>query len=247
MRRIIAAGSAAFLAACGAQAGADDAGPDGTAAAPSEASAAARPTVPDPAGCPARAPVDAELRPRSEAIPVPAVLRETMRSTVDNFAFVTFDGATLCLDASWMDSIDNPALSPDRRFASFDWQGYEAFGHLIVDRSGKGSTVDTGVQPVPSPSGRLLVAADLSESGYGALNGFAIWRIEPAGLRQLARQQMVPPATDWRIEGWAGETCVDLTAILWDGYTGEADAPRERFRASDGQGWQLEPGRCSGA
>src|SRR5690606_4681019 len=164
---------------------------------------------------------------------------------MDNFAFATRTGATVCVDASWMEQIGEAALSPDGRFASFDWGGYEAFGHVVVDRTGEGQVLDTGVAPVASPSGRRFAAADLGEAGYGALDAFAVWQIEPAGHRQLAKQAEVPPATDWRIEGWAGETCIDLSATPWEGYTGEADAPRERFHAREGRGWRLEPGRCA--
>ena len=237
---------ATLLSICGSQAVADT----GTAQvadgapAPAASQAVARP---DLAACPTREPVDPELRPRTEAIPIPATLRETMRSDIDNFAFSTLGGATLCVDASWMDAIDNPALSADRRFASFDWEAYEAFGHVIVDRSGKGSVLDTGVQPVTSPSGELMAAADLSESGYGALNAFAVWQVEPTGLRQLARREETPPATDWKIEGWAGEDCIDLSAVLWDNLTDpdrSGDPPRDRYRSRRSNDWHLESGRC---
>jgi hypothetical protein len=178
---------------------------------------------------------------------VPGVLRDVMRSGMDNFAFTTLAGVTVCLDASWMEELYDPRLSADGRFASFDWAGYETYGHVIVDRGGSGQELDTGVAPVFSPSGRQFAAADLGEAGYGALNAFAVWRIEPGTLRQLAKHEQVPEATDWTIDRWAGEHCLELSAIPWDGYTGEADTPRERFRATEAGGWRIEPGRCAGA
>lgn len=170
-----------------------------------------------------------------------------MRANIDNIAVTTLDGATLCIDASWMDTIDQPALSADKRFASFAWHGYEAFGHLVVDRKGKGSILDTGVPPVASPSGELLAAADLSESSYGALSAFAVWRIEPGGLHQLGKQDVSPPAIDWRIERWSGEDCLELTAIALDDltYPTQVDNPqRKPYRARHDGGWKLEPGAC---
>jgi hypothetical protein len=243
--RIVVVGSAVVLAACGSSPKAAEDTRQAVAAEPGEPITGPTAGVPDVADCPAREPVEDGLRPRTVAIPVPALLGETMRSDVDNIAVSTLDGATICVDASWMNSLENPALSPDKRFASFDWQGYEAFGHIIVDRRGKGSVLDTGVQPVASPSGRLLAAADLSESAYGALNGFAIWRIEQAGFRQLAKQEVVPPVYDWRIEGWANEACVDLSAVRLDDPSDDVTDPREPYRARQSGGWQLEPGRCA--
>ena len=187
------------------------------------------------------------LRERTAPIPVPAVFDGIMRSDMDNFAFATLGGATLCVDASWIEAIEDAALSADGRFASFDWGGYEAYGHVIVDRSGKGQEIDTGVAPVFSPSGRLFAAADLGEAGFGALNAFAVWRIDPASVRQVGRDEEIPSATDWRIESWSGEACIDLSAIPWEGYTGDSTTPRQRFRARETGGWRLEPGRCAGA
>lgn len=245
MNRIVIIAATALLAACGAQgdSGADAAQTRDTAPSPAPSPVATPAAAPDLAACPKREPVEEGLRERTAPIAVPAALREVMRSDIDNFAFTTFGGGTTCVDASWFETIHDAALSSDGRFASFDWDGYEAFGHVIVDRGGKGQVVDTGVPPVASPSGKLLAAADLGEAGFGALAGFGVWRIEPAGIRALGKEEDVPSATDWRIEGWAGETCVDLSALPWDS---EADTPRERFRAREGNGWKLEPGRCAG-
>ncbi|HEU4652254.1 MAG TPA: hypothetical protein VFS49_12645 [Croceibacterium sp.] len=242
---MITTAAAALLAACGAPGLPEDDPGRSTAAAPTQAPAIAAAVAagPDLASCPKREPVDEGVRQRTDAIAVPAALRELVRADVENIAILTLEGATVCVDASWMDSIDHLALSADKRFVSFDWVGYEAFGHVIVDRSGKGSTVDTGVPPVASPSGALLAAADLSESSYGALSAFAVWRIEPAGLRLIGKQDVSPPAVDWRIERWVGETCIDLSGVPIDSES-DAEPPRERFRALEGSGWRIESGRC---
>lgn len=248
---MIVIAAAAGLAACNAQAGTEAAQPTETASRAAPAVAAAAPVAaPDLAGCPARAMAEGETRERNRPIAVPAALREIMRGGLDNIAISTLGGATVCIDASWIEGIDQAQLSPDKRFASFDWLGYEAFGHVIVDRSGKGADLDTGSAPVASPSGKLFAAADLTEAGYGALNAFAVWQIEPAGLRELTRQEEVPPATDWAIERWASEDCIELTAVPWAKLTDpdQVEAPpREPYRAQRSNGWRLESGDCPAA
>jgi len=250
MRTVVVVAWVTVLAACGSQGEAgEQRAPTASAtpgATPVVAPAGAVDTAPDLTACPSRASLEEGLRERTEPIRVPPVLRHVMRSNMDNFAFSTLGGATVCVDASWIESVSDPALSTDKRFASFDWGGYESFGHIIVDRSGRGVVADTGMPPVASPSGKLLAAADLSESGFGALNAFAMWQVEPTGLRELAKQQDVPPAADWRIERWAGEDCINLSAVAWDKVSEQAGDAREPYRARRGNRWTLEPGRCPG-
>jgi hypothetical protein len=246
MRRTIVFTVAAGLAACNADA--DSGQPADAAPRTTPVVAAASPVAaPDLAGCPARAKVDGETRERTRPIAVPAALRGVMRGGVDNIAISTLGGATVCIDASWIEGIDAARLSSDKRFASFDWVGYEAFGHVIVDRSGKGADLDTGSAPLVSPSGRLWAVADLTEAGYGALNAFAVWQVEPSGLKPLMRQEEVPPATDWTVDRWAGEDCIELTAVLWAELTDPDQTsapPRRPYRARRDATWRLEPGDC---
>lgn len=246
MRGIVVAMCAAALAACGSQASSSAEADQPAVAAPEPDAPPQASAAPALSSCPARDPVDEGLRQRTAPIPIPAAMRQTMRSDMDNLAFATLDGATVCVDASWMESIRDLELSPDRRFASFGWDGYESYGHVIVDRAGRGQVIDTGTPPVASPSGKLLAAADLSESGFGALNAFAVWRIEPAEIRLLASANEVPEATDWRIDGWAGEACIDLNAVPWDS-SAEAGDARERYHARQDRDWRIEPGRCADA
>jgi len=247
MRRILIAAAAIGLAACGSEGSGESARrAEGDPAEEAASAGTVAPARPDLASCPARRLLEEGLRERTAPIPVPAELASVMESGMDNFAVLTLDGSTLCIDASWMEEIHAPRLSADGRFASFDWGGYEAYGHVIVDRTGTGSELDTGVAPVYSPSSRRFAAADLGEAGYGALNAFAVWQVEPAAIRELARQDDLLEATDWVIERWGGERCLELSAIAWEGYTGDADAPRDRYRAREAGGWRIEPGRCTG-
>ena len=247
MRRIVIGVAALIVTGCGSHGDAGQNAGAASTASPGTTMASAAPppatVVPDLAACPAREPVDEGARQRTRPIPVPPPLHQVMRSDMDNFAIATLGGATVCVDASWMEDIRAPALSADERFVSFDWDGYEAFGHIVVDRNGKGVMIDTGTAPVASPSGKLLAAVDLGEAAFGALNAFAVWQAD--GLRQLAKQEDVPQATDWKIERWAGEDCVELSTVPWEKSTGAANDPRQAYHASAGKRWRLEPGRCA--
>ena len=237
------AGAALFLAACGPS---NETEEQETDQAPQAERTVAEP---DLSQCPDREPADPELRQRTEPIAVPSSLRPLMRSDMNNFAVGTSEGATVCIDASWMEQIDNAQLSDDKRFLEFDWSGYEAFGHVIVDRSGSGQVVDTGVPPVRSPSGERLAAADFSESGYGALDALGVWDVEPNRLTQVATIEERPQGVDWRIDRWVGEDCLELSAIAFEDapqdWRERDEAPRQRYFASSrAGGWDLRPGRC---
>ena len=125
MRRALIIGAIALLAACDAP---GEPGNNRGEATPTPAAARVAAAVPDLAACPERQLLEEGLRERTRPIAVPAALREVMRADMDNFAFSTLGGATVCVDASWMEAIREPALSADKRFVSFGWGGYEAFG-----------------------------------------------------------------------------------------------------------------------
>lgn len=233
---------AALLGGCGEE----RATPVPTASEAVAASTAATPPKPDLSQCPRAEP--AELRERTRPVPVPPVFAAIAGSSMDHFAFTTAEGSTVCVDTTWIESVDRAELSEDGRFASFAWLGYEAFGHVIVDRSGRGQVVDTGNPPVASPSGRRLAAVDLSESGFGSLNAFAVWEVRPAGLRQIAEVGEGFPAGDWRIEGWQGETCVRLSLVPLDRYPEDwrdmDTASRDPWFVAEAGGWKPAPGSC---
>ena len=232
----------ALLAACGSEA--EPPLTDVTAE-PAEAPTAAAPK-PDLAVCPEAEPVEERLR--TEPIPVPSEFEGLVASSMDHFAFTTLSGNTVCVDTTWLESIDDAALSEDGRFASFAWGGYEAFGHVIVDRTGRGQVIDTGNPPIHSPSSRRLAAVDLSESGFGSLNAFAVWEVRPTALRQIAEQSEGFPSGDWRIEGWQGESCVRLSVVPLErqpeDYRDMDKAPRDPWFAAEANGWKPEAGSC---
>ncbi len=84
-------------------------------------------------------------RQRTRPLPVPSALTGVLRASVLNYAVATLGGETLCIDTSWMESAEKIALLADGRFLSFDWLGYESFGHKLVDRTGKGQVIDAAM------------------------------------------------------------------------------------------------------
>lgn len=233
---------AALLACCGRKA---DPIPAEAPASGAEISPAAVPE-PDLAACPKAEPVEERIRTKS--IPIPAAFGSLAKSSMDHFAFTTMEGNTICVDTTWLESIDDAKLSGDDRFASFAWVGYEAFGHVIVDRSGKGQVIDAGNAPVRSPSGRRFASVDLGEAGFGSLNAFAVWDIEPVGLRQIAEVSEGFRSGDWRIESWRGESCVRLSLVPMDRYPEDyrdlERTPRDPWSASEANGWKPVAGGC---
>ncbi|MBV1690966.1 hypothetical protein KRR38_25630 [Novosphingobium sp. G106] len=193
--------------------------------------------APDLAACPPVKQAEGWERERARPLAVPEALRAVLRSDLLHYAVATLGGGTVCLDTSFMETTDKLALSDDKRFLSFGWLGYESYGHIVVDRTGKGAMIETGVAPHFSPSRRYFAAADQTESEFGSLSGLAVWRVDATGTTEIGRIDELPRMNDWRIDGWSGESCVDLSAVPFEQ---SAKAPRVRFRAGPGKdGWQV--------
>jgi hypothetical protein len=100
---------------------------------------------------------------------------------------------------------------------------------------------DTGVAPTFSPSRALLAAVEMSESGFGSLNAFAVWRVEAAGVREIGRVEDLPSMSDWQIDSWTGENCVSLSAAAaWR--RGSQQGAAHRYRRPAQRQW-LERGQ----
>jgi hypothetical protein len=211
--------------------------------------AQAKRALPSLAACPpVKEVADAGLT-RPGPLSIPKVWAGIARSDRTRIAFSTLAGGTVCIDAAWIDSIAEAGLSPGGRFAQFRWGGYEAAGFMIVDRSGKGVAFDTGDRPRPSPSGKQMAVVQYTEASFGSLEGFGVWQVDPAPMRERARLTFPDGLTQWRMDGWASETCVRISALrLEDLPENEADlakAPRQRYVAHDRQGrWRIVPGNA---
>lgn len=202
---------------------------------------------PELAACPL--PEDAAERMRAAPLPVPARLAGVLKADLLRYAVATRDGGTVCLDTSWMEEVERLALSPDGRLLSFDWIGYEAYGHVVVDRAGKGTVIETGAAPVLSPSGGLLAAVEYTEAGFGSLNGLGIWEMTAEALREVALIEFEGELTDWRMEGWSGNSCIRLSAIpfavLIEQSARTKGPVRKAFAARSGKdGWAVSEGTC---
>lgn len=171
---------------------------------------------PDARTCPKPASPDSGERQRTKPLPVPAALRTVMSSSLYHYAVTSLSGARICIDTSWMETTEQVAASPDLRFVSFQWLGYETYGYVLIDRAGRGKEIEVGARPVFSPSRRLFAAVDQTESEFGSLSGFKVWRVTPATVIEAGAVEAIPRMYDWRIDGWAGETCLKLSAIRFE-------------------------------
>jgi hypothetical protein len=205
--------------------------------------------APDARTCPRPASPDGGERQRKTPLPVPPALRPTMGSSLYHYAVASHAGTRICVDTSWMETAETIAATPDLRFISFGWLGYETYGYILVDRAGRGKVHEIGAKPVFSPSRRLFAAIDQTESEFGSLSGLKVWRVDPAAVVEIGAVADIPRMYDWRIDGWAGEACLNLSAIRFEEQ--QRDVPvdrmrRIRFVAKSGRGgWRVLP--ASGA
>jgi hypothetical protein len=202
------------------------------------------PGGPELGRCPALDPLEEPLNDRAKPLPVPPRYAMLLASSRDRLAVATVYGGTVCLDSRPMTALSGFTISENRRFFEFDWAGYEADGHIVVDRTGKGQVIETGVSPVTSPSQRRFAAVQQSEAAFGGLEGLGIWQVDVVGVRALTFQEDIPSLSDWRIDGWAGDDCVNLSGIPHDQMPDtrgkRARIVRERYvAAAVGEGWLL--------
>lgn len=207
-------------------------------------------TPPDLRRCPRAASPDSGERERAKPLPVPAALRGIVRSDLYHYAVSTLTGATICDDVSWVNQIDEVRLTPDRRFLTYSWLGYESYGHKLIDRAGRGKVLEVGAAPVFSPARGLFASVDQTESEFGAQSGLVIWRIAPGAVAEVARLEDIPRMYGWRIDGWGGEACLKLSAIphtlIRGGDQDTSKLRRSAFVAKPaGRAWRLAP--ASGA
>ncbi len=213
---------------------------------------------PDPGQCPPpEYPYDAaEFGEREEPLAVPASIAGLAATDNTNLAVTTLDGGQLCKDVSWLYNFAKEAQTfADGRFVALGYDAYEAFGTMVFDRAGAGPVLDTGNAPAFSPSGRLMAGLELTVSGYGGLENFVIWQVEPKALTEVHRLpadhdlfSRFESIQDFQITGWQGEDCVnihafaddDLRAVEWD----RAKAKRTPFFAARTDNWKITPGSC---
>ncbi|MDE2597246.1 MAG: hypothetical protein KGL44_10250 [Sphingomonadales bacterium] len=227
------------------------ASPAATTAAPAKpavlASASPTPVRPDLSQCETLPAGENEEPLRTKPLKLAPALAAIGATDMDRIAVTTLTGKTFCLDARFVGSISDQSVTPDGRFVLFGWNGYEAYGFKLIDRTGKGDAFDVGAKPVFSPSRKLIASVELSESGFGELSGFEVLAVNPTGLELKARLEDIPPLEDWRIDRWAGESCIELSGIpaervVQTEHTQYKGIARDRYAARpSADSWTLKP------
>jgi hypothetical protein len=194
--------------------------------------------------CPDLEPLEEGQIGRLKPVDVPRAFARMIRATRDRLAVSTLGGSTICIDMRIKHEVTDFVLTPDNRFFSFGWSGYEASGYVMIDRTGSGQEVDTGIPPVFSPSKRRFASVHQSESAFADLEGLGVWELAPEGLRQIARVGEIPEMLDWKIDGWVGEECLNLSAVPFsrapEGATTFLGILRDRFVARPaGRVWRV--------
>ncbi|NML06341.1 hypothetical protein [Sphingomonas sp. G-3-2-10] len=222
-------------------------------AAPPANSVAAAPAAPVPARatCPEwHPPEDGEdygLMLESP-LPVPADFRDVASASTTVMTVQGLSGTPVCVRLGWITEASDFWLSADKRFLGFTRNGYESFGHILVDRSGKGQEIETGEMPVFSQDRTLFAAAQVDPSGWGGLEGIGVWEVHPSGVTELARIVKDVPDGEWEVDEVGPGRCVALSYTAresGDGDKGALSSAPYRLSPRDGK-WVLERnGACA--
>ncbi len=224
-------------------------GPAEAAAAPQSAPS------PDLATCDANHEANADALPPEAPVEIGAPFRTIAVASPLEMAILTKSGATLCTDFSWIYQIDAMEWLAGDRLLGWNWSGDEAFGYHFVDRQGQGKLIETGAMPFFSPSTSRFASIQLSDSGWGRMEGFGVWEVTEAGTRELSRQaasgpDYMRPAIfetydgDWRIAQWQGESCVDIHFLPNDSDGNPQPSAAVPYHARQSNDWQVVTGAC---
>ena len=165
---------------------------------------------------------------RKTAPVIPPALRPMVQEATANRLLIRgLDGGTIEVDISEMLPERFEAFGGGR-FLGFAFTGYEYYGYLLIDRASRGDTarIETGAAPVFSPDGYHFAAVQLSGSGYGNLEGLAVWDVGTGAVTQRLFLSALPAGEDWRIDRWPRAGCLALSAAPMNA---EPAAPRLRF------------------
>ncbi|MFN3943931.1 MAG: hypothetical protein ACK4K7_03240 [Allosphingosinicella sp.] len=157
-----------------------------------------------------------ELMERPKPIPeIPPHLRHIVAADGPDRLVVTgLAGQLIEVDIEWSEPEEWHLLA-DGRYLGFVVGGYETHGYTLVDRAatGGGEVMDTGVEPTFSPTGRWFAAAQMSDPGWGNMEGVAVWEVLPDRTALRMMTSAVPYGSDWRVDRWATERCAVITTI----------------------------------
>ncbi len=194
--------------------------------------------------CPTEPILEGGYTVRKAPLKLPSEWSKSASASRNWIAVKTRMDAVLCIETSWFDVADNFERFDDR-FLGFDWQGYEAWGYMLIDTAGTGQSMEVGIKPNFSPSNSRFALMQHSETAWGGFEGFAVWRIYSAGWTPERVETNTPFLADWRIDRWEGDDCLHLSAIPHERVTDWDDLSkykRDRFVAGAAGGWALTPG-----
>lgn len=201
--------------------------------------------VADPAVCAHLAGDEEAIGAEGLAIEIPQSWRGRAVQTGEWLAVANARGGTLCAYLGWMTAVE-PAEALTERLLGVPWEGYEAWGYLLVDTAGTGSAIDVGARPSLSPGRQRMAVVQWSDAGWGGFEGFAVYDLRWGDLSPVHVDTSLPEHADFRIDEWVDEDCVRLSAVPWariDGdYARLAEAERDSFVAGYHGGWRLTPG-----
>lgn len=181
-----------------------------------------------------------ETTQRQKPVPViPAALRPVVSAPSNEWLVIRMSDDSQHRFGIGSVDIEDMESFANGRFIGFEVGGHEEYGYILIDRTGRGelAEIPTGGKPVFSGDGRHFAGAEYSESGFGNLNGIALWEVMPAGVKRLFYTDVVRDAHSWRAESFRGTECVHISAVpqSWEPSTPErweaeiATATREHF------------------
>jgi hypothetical protein len=173
----------------------------------------------------ASAPAAAQFVPRTEyeqmtgrpkPLPViPRALSGIVRAASPDVLLVRgLGGRDIAVEIAWYD-VERFEQLQGGRFLGLVVTGHEAHGYILVDRgAAPGDAVhDTGARPTFSPDGRWFAAAEMSDAGFGNLQGVGLWEVRNEGTFRRFFTDALPYGSDWRVDRWARPRCVAVSAV----------------------------------
>ena len=156
-----------------------------------------------------------------------------VESTPDRLVVRGVSGQPIPVSLDWIEP-ETFTTYQDGRYLAFPFNGYESFGYLMVDRRGQGAgaVIDLGHAPSFSPDGRFFAAAQMSDAGWGNLEGVALWEVRPDRTIRRLFSDAVPYGHDWRVDGWGRPDCVAISAVVTGWEAPEGQDPEQAARTA---------------
>lgn len=135
--------------------------------------------------------------------------------------------APVCVNLSWINEVTNFRLSDDKRFLDFDHEGFESWGHLLIDRR-SGQQIETGSEPSFSDDGSMLVSVPPDRDDEDGFVGIGVWQVLPGKTVERAILP-VPKGRRWQVDRWANNRCAELSAVSDEDYEKETRIDRDDY------------------